>query len=156
VPTGDDNNALTGLCPIPPPGWWCSRSPGHEGPCAARVSVVRTLTWYERLWDFWRGRRCRKGNHLWRPSDGPFPKECPQCEAEELAAKPTSFFISVADRDFADTWMRAHGIVKHRESHDGALGGPYTWEFTSTGIGTIVRVRCACGDALDVTDYDTW
>ncbi len=23
-------------CTMPPPGWWCSRAPGHEGPCAAR------------------------------------------------------------------------------------------------------------------------
>lgn len=23
-------------CAVPPPGWWCSREPGHEGPCAAR------------------------------------------------------------------------------------------------------------------------
>ena len=24
------------MCHAPPPGWWCSRHPGHEGPCAAR------------------------------------------------------------------------------------------------------------------------
>lgn len=24
-------------CNIPPPGWWCSRGKGHEGPCAARA-----------------------------------------------------------------------------------------------------------------------
>lgn len=23
-------------CPLPPPGWYCSREPGHEGPCPAR------------------------------------------------------------------------------------------------------------------------
>ncbi len=23
-------------CQVPPPGWWCSRSAGHDGPCAAR------------------------------------------------------------------------------------------------------------------------
>lgn len=23
-------------CKLPPAGWWCSRAPGHEGPCAAR------------------------------------------------------------------------------------------------------------------------
>lgn len=22
-------------CQVPPRGWWCSREPGHEGPCAA-------------------------------------------------------------------------------------------------------------------------
>lgn len=25
-----------GICTIPPEGWWCSRKPGHGGPCAAR------------------------------------------------------------------------------------------------------------------------
>lgn len=23
-------------CTVPPEGWWCSREPGHDGPCAAR------------------------------------------------------------------------------------------------------------------------
>jgi len=23
-------------CNRPPPGWWCSREPDHDGPCAAR------------------------------------------------------------------------------------------------------------------------
>jgi hypothetical protein len=23
-------------CTLPPPGWSCSREPGHDGPCAAR------------------------------------------------------------------------------------------------------------------------
>jgi hypothetical protein len=27
-------------CKLPPSGWWCSREPGHEGPCAARPSGV--------------------------------------------------------------------------------------------------------------------
>lgn len=25
-----------GRCSVPPEGWWCSRQPGHEGPCATR------------------------------------------------------------------------------------------------------------------------
>ncbi len=24
------------VCQVPPLGWWCSREPGHDGPCAAR------------------------------------------------------------------------------------------------------------------------
>lgn len=23
-----------------PEGWWCSREPGHDGPCAARLKVA--------------------------------------------------------------------------------------------------------------------
>ncbi len=32
----DDMVAHDQGCQLPPPGWWCSREPGHEGPCAAR------------------------------------------------------------------------------------------------------------------------
>ena len=24
------------ICTLPPEGWWCSREPGHEGPCSGR------------------------------------------------------------------------------------------------------------------------
>lgn len=38
-------------CDVPPPGWWCSRAPGHEGPCAAcpigTLDVI--LDWYRGL-----------------------------------------------------------------------------------------------------------
>lgn len=27
--------AFRAQCPIPPPGWSCTRTPGHDGPCAA-------------------------------------------------------------------------------------------------------------------------
>jgi hypothetical protein len=27
-------------CTVPPPGWSCSRQPGHEGPCAAREATI--------------------------------------------------------------------------------------------------------------------
>lgn len=38
-----DNNAVdeaNASCTVPPPGWWCSRAKGHEGPCAAREAAV--------------------------------------------------------------------------------------------------------------------
>jgi hypothetical protein len=28
-------------CQVPPPGWWCSRTAGHAGPCAARPISTR-------------------------------------------------------------------------------------------------------------------
>lgn len=37
------------LCPVPPPGWWCSREPGHDGPCAARPTEDRMREAVERL-----------------------------------------------------------------------------------------------------------
>lgn len=30
-----DCNGAPPVCPVPPPGWHCTRSPGHDGPCAA-------------------------------------------------------------------------------------------------------------------------
>jgi hypothetical protein len=30
-------------CEVPPPGWWCSREPGHKGPCAARRVVMECV-----------------------------------------------------------------------------------------------------------------
>jgi len=45
---------LTGQgCELPPEGWWCSREPGHEGPCAARENgpADTILTWYRGLPD---------------------------------------------------------------------------------------------------------
>lgn len=33
VGAGYENN---GGCALPPEGYWCSRGPGHGGPCAAR------------------------------------------------------------------------------------------------------------------------
>lgn len=45
-------------CKVPPPGWWCSREEGHDGPCAARSSgrvwwIIKAI-WNECLcWLLW-------------------------------------------------------------------------------------------------------
>ncbi len=38
----------------------------------------------------------------------------------------------------------------------GAIGGRYTFSFTGTTLGTIVKVQCACGANADLTDYDAF
>jgi hypothetical protein len=38
------------------------------------------------------------------------------------------------------------------EIYVGAIGGAYTFEFTPTGIGMVVTVKCADGTELDLTD----
>jgi len=45
---------------------------------------------------------------------------------------------------------------KDGELYVGAIGGAYSFCFTSTGIGEIVTVKAADGDELDLTDYNTW
>lgn len=38
-----DRRVKAGECLRPPTGWWCSREPGHDGPCAAhRIVTPRT------------------------------------------------------------------------------------------------------------------
>jgi len=39
----------------------------------------------------------------------------------------------------------------------GTIGGGYTFTFTPTGLGTVVKVKnCVTGEELDLTDYDSW
>jgi len=38
----------------------------------------------------------------------------------------------------------------------GAIGGRITYAFTPTSLGVVTIVKCACGEKLDLTDYDCW
>jgi hypothetical protein len=38
----------------------------------------------------------------------------------------------------------------------GAIGGARSYIFTPTNVGTIIKLRCACGKEEDVTDYRGW
>lgn len=38
----------------------------------------------------------------------------------------------------------------------GAIGGKITYSFTPTRIGITQVISCACGEELDLTDYDSW
>jgi hypothetical protein len=45
-------------CEVPPAGWWCSRVPVHDGPCAAREAAwhlrKRRREWIRRMLRRWR------------------------------------------------------------------------------------------------------
>lgn len=61
----------------------------------------------------------------------------------------------------ARKWMEEHDAAKHiapgkTHRYSGAIGGAYTYEFTGTSLGQVVCVRCACGEKIDVSDYDNW
>jgi hypothetical protein len=47
---------------------------------------------------------------------------------------------------------------EHRDmAYYGAIGGAYTYSFTPTGMGTVVKVtNVLTGDVLDITDYEDW
>ncbi len=43
---------------------------------------------------------------------------------------------------------------KVEEVYVGAVGGAYSFVFTLTGIGDIVKVKCADGTELDLTEWE--
>ena len=75
-----------------------------------------------------------------------------------------TFTISDTEEETLTVCLKEHN--KTCKFHDdgsspshpcGAIGGRFTYEFTPTGIGTAIRVRCACDDwEIDLTDYDMW
>lgn len=62
----------------------------------------------------------------------------------------TAFVISQSERRAANEWMLVHKCA-HRDKYRSI-----TWMFTTTGIGTVVELKCSCGAQVDVSDYGSW
>jgi len=45
-------------------------------------------------------------------------------------------------------------LPKLDEGHFGAVGGGYSFEFTPTGIGTLVKAKRADGHEIDLTEWE--
>lgn len=46
---------------------------------------------------------------------------------------------------------------EHEDVYTGAIGGRYTYSFTPTSLGTVVKVYDAITkETIDLSDYDTW
>jgi len=50
-------------------------------------------------------------------------------------------------------WTKDHGCNLNGV---GAIGGGLSYEFTPASIGVVTLVKCACGNELDLTNYDSW
>ena len=76
-------------------------------------------------------------------------------EADENIVDQLEFKISgkelIEARNFQDNHKCKLGGKK-----PGVSGGRYSYKFTPTTIGMAVAIKCACGQAKDVTDYDSW
>jgi hypothetical protein len=70
------------------------------------------------------------------------------------------FTLNEKEKERAEKWLNMH-IKKHPRSQriagEGGRGPTISYEFTPTGIGMGIFVKCvSCGAAADVTDYDSW
>lgn len=68
-----------------------------------------------------------------------------------------SFTFTVPDEDAEEfrKWRKEHN--KTCDSIDvGAIGGRFTWSFTQTGLGCVVKVKCACGQETDFSHFEDW
>lgn len=41
-----DNAKVEQRCNVPPEGWYCTREPGHDGPCAAKPTSGKLEEWF--------------------------------------------------------------------------------------------------------------
>ena len=130
--TGDADVVYLGsnACYRLPRPWTCSLDHGHLGPCQAtrdpKVSERSTLI-----------------------------------ESPSYTDYQPGFGLYKEQREIIDRWMEEHDKARHmppgrKFRYAGAIGGAYTYEFTSTSLGTCVGVRCSCGERIDVSDYDNW
>ena len=60
-------------------------------------------------------------------------------------------------------WQKTHKCSLRTDEHGvkgevyvGAISGATTYLFTPTGLGNCVEAQCACGEKINVTDYDLW
>ena len=61
------------------------------------------------------------------------------------------FELSDTQEEFIDKWYDCHVCTDVLDK------GALAYEFSSTGIGTRVVVRCTlCNAAIDVSEYDKW
>jgi len=110
--------------------WLCSLDHEHEGPCSAT----------------------RDPN----VSEGSVHVECPTYTDYQ-----PGFGLYKEQREAIDRWIKEHDAARHIQPgrkfrYAGAIGGAYTFQFTSTTLGTCTSVRCSCGETLDVSDYSEW
>lgn len=154
-------------CSVPPEGWYCTRSPGHEGPCAALPVEKPKKSKEHKI-------VCGKLPAPWRCSNesghtGPCtatrdPKVSekePHIECKTYTDFKLEYGLYKEQSEAIQDWIKKHDEARHIKKgqkfrYSGAIGGAYTIEFTGTSIGTCVGVRCCCGESANFTDYDNW
>ena len=55
-----------------------------------------------------------------------------------------------------DKWQNEHDKSCPYKKKQGAIGGRTTYSFSPTTLGVVIKVSCACGKEIDLTDYSSW
>ena len=59
-----------------------------------------------------------------------------------------------------DLKERKDWLDKHKKVCPGygrsVIGGHLTYSFTPTGVGMIIKIKCGCGEKLDLTHVEGW
>jgi hypothetical protein len=63
-----------------------------------------------------------------------------------------TFTISDKEEKRIKKWKNKHKRVCKQENRLYS----YTFTPTPTGIGSIIEVKCSCGDSFDATDINSW
>ena len=68
------------------------------------------------------------------------------------------FQIDEKETKKLNDWLKEHNkkCVFKDPANQGAIGGRLTYSFTPTGLGCVIKITCACGENVDVTDYNAW
>jgi len=64
-----------------------------------------------------------------------------------------TFSLDGLAQDKLAEWYKEHDPVC-RIQYAGAAGGKLTYTFTPNNLGLVTKVICACGEEVDVSDYD--
>ena len=53
-------------------------------------------------------------------------------------------------------WLKRHNKTCKFAKKRGTIDGRLTYCFTLTSLGLVTKVKCACGEEGDLTDYKSW
>ncbi len=66
-----------------------------------------------------------------------------------------AFVMSDGEVARVTVWIREHDLECPIRSQ-GSIPGKFTYSFTPNSLGLVKKVTCACGQLIDLTDYESW
>lgn len=67
-----------------------------------------------------------------------------------------SFGLNNEEDKMLFEWLYKHDETCPLKHNQGAIGGRLTYCFTPTGLGDVIKVKCSCGEEIDLTIYEDW